>query len=172
MESRPYRLPVADSPDLVAYRNTRPGKRMGAGALIRDTQGRVLVVEPTYKDEWEVPGGAVEADESPREACRRELAEELGLDLPVGRMLVVEWQGPEPDRSESLMFLYDGGVLNTQVIAPASDELKSYAFVDATDLDRYLVERLSRCMKAALTALDEERLVEMEHGVIVPSPGQ
>ena len=163
---------MADSADLTAYRNSRPGKRMGAGALIRDTQGGVLVVEPTYKDQWEVPGGVVEADESPREACRRELAEELGLDLPVGRMLVMEWQGPEPDRSESLMFLYDGGVLDLQVIALAGYELKSYAFVDPTDLDRYLVERLSRRMRAALTALDDERLVEMEHGAIVPSPGR
>jgi 8-oxo-dGTP diphosphatase len=145
---------------------------MGAGALIRDTQGRVLVVEPAYKDQWEVPGGAVEADESPREACRRELAEELGLDLPVGRMLVMEWQGPESERSESLMFLYDGGVLDTQVIALADDELKSYAFVDPTELDQYLVKRLSRRMRAALTALEEKRLVEMEHGVLVPSLGR
>jgi len=50
--------------------------------------------------------------------------------------------------------------------------LKSYAFVEPTDLDRYLVERLSRRMRAALTALDDERLVEMEHGAIVPSPGR
>ena len=52
---------MPDSAVLIDHRNSRPGKRMGAGALVRDTHGRVLIVEPTYKDRWEVPGGAVEA---------------------------------------------------------------------------------------------------------------
>ncbi len=142
---------------------------MGAGALIRDVHGRVLIVEPTYKEQWEVPGGAVEADESPRTACRREIAEELGVDLPVGRLLVMEWQGPEPERTESLMFLYDGGVLDAGVITLAAEELRSYAFVEPGDLDQYLVDRLSRRLRAALRALDEKRLVEMEHGIVLPA---
>lgn len=118
-----------ESPEHVAYRNSRAGKRMGAGALIRDLAGRVLIVEPSYKPIWEVPGGAVVADESPRQACRREVAEELGLELTVGRLLCIEWQGPEPQRTESLMFIYDGGVFDKQVIRLAADELASYAFV-------------------------------------------
>ncbi len=156
---------MPDSAELIAYRNSRPGKRMGAGALIRDPQGRVLIVEPTYKDAWEVPGGAVEANESPRAACGRELAEELGLNLTVGRLLVMEWQGPEPDRTESIMFLYDGGVIDGDRITLPSDELRSYAFVAADDLGSHLMERLARRMRAGLLALDEGRLVEMESGI-------
>lgn len=158
---------MADSADLIAYRNSRAAKRMGAGALIQDVQGRVLVVEPTYKDRWEVPGGAVEVDESPRVACQREVAEELGLQAPIGRLLVIEWQAHEPERTESLMFIYDGGVLETQVVALAAEELRSFAFVAPADLDEYLVERLSRRMRAALRAIAEGRLVAMEHGSVV-----
>lgn len=40
-------------------------KRMAAGVLFRDVLGRVLLVEPSYKPNWEIPGGAVEADEPP-----------------------------------------------------------------------------------------------------------
>jgi len=65
-------------------------KRMAAGALFRDVDGRVLLVDPTYKPMWDLPGGAVEKEESPHAACRREVAEELGLDRPPGRVLVVD----------------------------------------------------------------------------------
>ncbi len=75
---------------------------MGAGALIRNVAGRVLAVEPTYKKTWELPGGSVEADESPRAACIREIEEELGLRMDVGRLLCLEWQGQSPtERSRS-----------------------------------------------------------------------
>jgi 8-oxo-dGTP pyrophosphatase MutT (NUDIX family) len=53
-------------------------KRMAATAFFRDDQGRVLLVNPVYKETWDLPGGAVEAEESPHAACRREVAEELG----------------------------------------------------------------------------------------------
>ena len=61
------------------YTATLPRKRMGAAVLLSDHDGRVLLVEPTYKDYWEIPGGSVEADESPYTAVVREIREELGL---------------------------------------------------------------------------------------------
>ncbi len=36
-----------------------------AGVLFRDVRSRLLLVEPTYKPNWENPGGAVEVGESP-----------------------------------------------------------------------------------------------------------
>lgn len=97
------------------------------------------------------------------------MAEGLGLALTVGRLLSLEWQGLEPDRTESLMFIYDDGVLDTEGIRLAPDELRSYAFVDRLDLDRHLVPRLSRRTRAPLLAVDEGRIVEMEHGEVVVS---
>ncbi len=138
---------------------------MGAGALIRGEDGRVLVVEPTYKDTWELPGGSVEADESPRAACAREIEEELGLSVPVGRLLCIEWQGPEPDRSESMMLVYDGGMLrDTDAIRLPSDELASFRFVDHAELDVLMAPRLARRTLAALRALAEGNLAELENG--------
>ncbi|MGY2115992.1 NUDIX domain-containing protein [Nocardia gipuzkoensis] len=59
-----------------------PRKRMGAGALFVDELDRVLLVEPTYTNYWELPGGVVEADESPYAAVVREIGEELSLTAP------------------------------------------------------------------------------------------
>jgi 8-oxo-dGTP pyrophosphatase MutT (NUDIX family) len=154
--------------DAATWRDTRPKKRMGAGALIRDEQGRVLLVEPTYKESWEIPGGSVEADESPRTACLREVGEELGLARAVGRLLCIEWQGPEPDRSESLMFVYDGGVLtDPSTIRLPADELASFRFVEPDEMDALMVERLPRRIRAALTALAEGTVAELEDGTPV-----
>jgi 8-oxo-dGTP pyrophosphatase MutT (NUDIX family) len=52
---------------------------MAAGVLLTDAAERVLIVEPVYKDYWEIPGGTVDANESPYAAACRELVEELGL---------------------------------------------------------------------------------------------
>jgi ADP-ribose pyrophosphatase YjhB (NUDIX family) len=87
-------------------------KRMAATAFFRDDQGRVLLVNPVYKETWDLPGGAVEAEESPHAACRREVAEELGLDRPPGRVLAVDWVPSRPERPEGLIVVYDGGVLS------------------------------------------------------------
>ncbi len=150
------------------WRAGLPAKRMGSGALILDPGGRVLLVEPTYKDSWEVPGGIVEAAESPRTACARELYEELGLVVDPGRLLCLEWQGEVAGLSDALLFVYDGGVLSDldSVRMPA-DELVSCRFVEPDDLETYVIDRLARRLRAALRALRDGVLVELEHGADV-----
>src|ERR671927_1608745 len=86
--------------------------RVAAGMLVHDDQGRVLMVRPTYKDGWDIPGGYVEPDESPTDAARRELREELGVDRDPGRLLVVDW-APHPQEGDKLLFVFDGGVLSS-----------------------------------------------------------
>src|SRR5215510_1060950 len=90
---------------------------MAATAFFRDAEGRVLLVNPVYKETWDLPGGAVEAEESPHAACRREVREELGLDRPPGRILAVDWVPSTPDRPEGLIVVYDGGVLSAEETA-------------------------------------------------------
>jgi len=66
-----------------------------------DGDGNVLLVNPTYKPGWELPGGVVEADESPADACRREVREELGLDVEVGELMCVDYNRATPDTSKA-----------------------------------------------------------------------
>lgn len=91
---------TAQAPD--DYLASLARKRMAAAVLFTDPRGRLLLVEPTYKDYWEVPGGAVDADESPYDAAVREVKEELGLPVSPGRLLVVDWVPPRPGRTDEL----------------------------------------------------------------------
>jgi ADP-ribose pyrophosphatase YjhB (NUDIX family) len=80
-------------------------KRVAAGVVFRALDGRMLLVEPSYKVNWEIPGGAVEADESPWDGAARELREELGWERPVGRLLVVDQVRTQTRRPEGIVFV-------------------------------------------------------------------
>jgi 8-oxo-dGTP pyrophosphatase MutT (NUDIX family) len=139
-----------------AYQQTLPRKRASAGMLLFDEQGRLLVVEPTYKPTWEIPGGVVEANESPRQAAIRETAEELALTCEPLRLLGVDYTGETDRRTESLHFIFLGPVLSAEDLAAIrlrTDELRSCRLLPpkaATRLlNKKLRRRVRRCLKVA-----------------------
>lgn len=152
---------------MTEFTATLPRKRMGAGAVITDHTGRVLLVEPAYKREWEVPGGAVEADESPRATTIREITEELGLTVTPGRLLAVDWVPPREGRTEGLMLLFDGGTLTpaqTAAIRLPDDELRSWDWCDHQQAEQRLSGLLARRVAAALDARTTGVTVYLENG--------
>ncbi len=136
-----------------AYYRSLPGKRIGAGMICRDTDARVLLVQPTYKPTWEIPGGVVEARESPAAAVAREVHEELGVELPVGRLLVVDWLPVRPPKTEGLMMQFDGGLVDDSVtrrFCLPPDELRDWRFFAADELDEVLPDYMARRTRRAL----------------------
>ena len=138
--------------------------------MLSDERGRVLLVEPTYKPYWEIPGGAVEADESPHAAAVRELKEELALPVQPGRLLVTDWVPPRPERTEGLMMVCDGGVLtaaDTAQIKLPAEELRSWAWCTPQEAAERLSELLARRISAAIRARAEDTAVYLENGFFV-----
>lgn len=86
-----------------------PLKRVIAQGLVTGGHDRVLLCELTYKQEWDLPGGVVDPHESPAFAVRREIGEELGVDLPVRRLLVVDWLPPYRQWDDALLLGFDLG---------------------------------------------------------------
>jgi 8-oxo-dGTP pyrophosphatase MutT (NUDIX family) len=121
-------------PEFVAGIAARmPRKRCAAGALVQDGEGRFLMVEPAYKDTWELPGGVLEEGEAPAAGCRRELVEELGLELVLHRLLVVDWVPSSGPWHDAVLFVFDAGVLSSDRIAAIRwppDELRGVRMVD------------------------------------------
>ena len=88
-----------------------PRKRLIAHVLIRDAAGRVLLCETQFKPDWELPGGIVEPGEAPRSGAIREVREELGIDRPLGPLLVADWLPPYLGWDDAVEMIFDGGLL-------------------------------------------------------------
>jgi 8-oxo-dGTP diphosphatase len=116
------------------------GVVLAAAGLITDPQGRVLLVKPNYRDHWALPGGICEHGEPPHVGCARELAEEIGLDIPVGRLLAVDWGQPYGLQARPIMhFVFDGGELaDGSGIVIQESELDGYRFTAFGELGEYL----------------------------------
>lgn len=123
--------------------------RVAAGALFLDDQDRVLLVRPTYKETWDIPGGHVERGESPAAACRRELKEELGLDRKPRRLLAVDW-APSDSEGDKLLFLFDCGELGRDRITLDDRELDRWEWVELARLDHYVIDRIARRIRSTV----------------------
>lgn len=142
---------------------------MAAGVLYRDDAGQVLLVKPSYKEGWDIPGGYVEPQESPRAAAMREIVEELGAALPVGRLLVIDW-APHPAEGDKLLFIFDGGTLTADQYASiqlAADELAEAAFHPPERFLQLAPDRLARRLALAVTAANTGETLYAEHGELV-----
>lgn len=158
MDQRPLfeRDPVAWRQHLAEGNARQPRKRVGADVLVRDGESKILLVDPSYKPDWDLPGGMAEANEPPHEAARRELREELGLTLAVSALLVVDWVSPHGPWDDSLMFVFDGGVLTDDEVTALElrdGELSAYRFHTAGEaravLRPYVWNRLHHALAAA-----------------------
>jgi 8-oxo-dGTP diphosphatase len=100
-----------------------------AGAVIAD--GRLLLAQRTYPAEvaglWELPGGKVESGETRERALRRELAEELGIEVTVGHQI----GNPVPLRENLALVALSAGLISG---TPQPSEHSAVRWVGATEL--------------------------------------
>jgi DNA-binding transcriptional MerR regulator/ADP-ribose pyrophosphatase YjhB (NUDIX family) len=157
----------AMTPERAQYLGGLPKKRIAAGALFADHRGRTLLVEPTYKPYWQLPGAVVGADESPLTATERAIRHELSLSTKPGRLLVADWVAPSPNRIEGLLFVYDGAVLSADqadsIKLPVA-ELRSWAWCTDDELSDRLPGHMLRRTRRALEARAAGTTLYLENG--------
>jgi len=141
------------------------GVVVAAGGLITDPDGRVLLVKPNYRDRWSLPGGICEHGEPPHEGCGRELAEELGLQITVGRLLATDWGQPfGPDARPIMHFVFDGGQLpDGGSIVLQAEELDDFRFTAHGELADYLPPFGLRRVNGALKARERGCAIFLPH---------
>jgi 8-oxo-dGTP diphosphatase len=146
-----------------------PAIPASAGALIFDRSSRLLILKPTYKTGWTIPGGVMEADgETPWDACRREVREECGLEVRTGRLACVDFRPSRPGRAGGIRFLFDCGPADDaalDAITVQSEEIAEFRLVPldtALDLLRPPIRRRVRA------GTKHRRCVYLENGRPVP----
>jgi 8-oxo-dGTP diphosphatase len=149
-----------------------PAIPASAGALIYDPAGRLLILKPTYKSGWTIPGGVMEADgETPWAACQREVREECGLAVSRGRLACVDFRPPRPGKPGGIRFLFDCGALPADDLAAIvlqSAEISAYRLVPLPAGLDLLRRPIRRRVKAARRAAGP---CYLENGRPVPGVG-
>ena len=143
-----------------------PKKRLIAHVLLQDGAGRLLLCETQFKSDWELPGGIVEPDESPRLGALREVREELGVDLPVGRLLLVDWMPPYLGWGDALELIFAGPTVTAAdltgfVLQPT--EIRSVRLL-TLDQARSVVTPLSHRRLTVAMGLEAGEVAYLENG--------
>ncbi|MEU8341575.1 ADP-ribose pyrophosphatase YjhB, NUDIX family [Actinomadura meyerae] len=153
-------------PDL-AYYASLPRARGAAAALLLDDLGRVLLVKPTYSEGWYLPGGVIEADESPLSACVRECEEELGLVPRLDGLACVDWGSPRDDGVDAVnVFVFGGSITGAEIAAIRlpPEELSDHVLVAPEKVPELAPPHVSRRMDPSLRAMADGRAVYLEDG--------
>ncbi len=129
-----------------------PRVPVSAGALIFDRKGRLLILKPTYKSGWTIPGGIMEADgETPWQACQREVREECGLEVTRGRLACMDFRPWRDGNPGGIRYLFDCGALNDSALAGVvlqPEEVSEHRLVPVAEALSLLRPPIRRRVKA------------------------
>ncbi len=151
------------------YKNI-PKKRMGAGVLIADGNDRFLFVKLAYKNNWSIPGGVIETNESPRTAAIRETKEEVHIDLQECIFLCLDYKSGTSENGESLQFIFSGGILNDKTKADIKvdgEEIVECKFMKLEKALPLLSEGLRKRLPKCFESLKSHKVIYLEDGEAV-----
>lgn len=147
------------------YKNL-PRKAMSAAALFFNQKGELLILKPTYKDHWGLPGGIGELYETPWRACIREIKEEIGLDiLEKKNLLSVSYSFSKEKEREYIQFIFYGGVLDDKQIKDIKvdgSEISKYQFVKIKEVEKFLSEGTAKRAVKSVQALKDNKIVYID----------
>ncbi|WP_321794470.1 NUDIX hydrolase [Caballeronia sp. J97] len=138
-------------------------RSVSCGVVILNGQGEVLLCHATETTHWDVPKGAADPGESPREAALRELVEETGIVLPAARLRDL---GRFVYRRDKDLHLFAVRVSESEVklencvcesyFPRYSDgtmipEMDAYRWVSPADVDQFASRSLARLFQTTLS---------------------
>lgn len=148
------------------FYDSLPRKRSAVGVLIFDGD-RMLVLEPSYKPNWLVPGGVVEKSESPYEAAIRECKEEIGLPVEIVSFLCADYKRGNDEIGDAVHFLFLGKLSKDATICVDEKEIKQFYWMSPTEALSKFDVHLSTRVSVGLSAIKAQRSFYCEEGQVV-----
>jgi 8-oxo-dGTP diphosphatase len=146
----------------------RGSKYVGAGALIFDPGGRVLMIKNRLRNSWEYPAGGANGPESPLETCMREVSEEVGLVINDYHLIAVDyWQQLTPNGN--LLFTFGAQIPWEQAaqVKPQVKEVSEYRWVSRSEAVDLVPARLRARLAELFAAYDSGKPVYLHTGMPV-----
>lgn len=127
----------------VAWHNSLPSKHVSATIICWNSAGQILFVLPDFDDYWLLPGGVVEANESPLKAAIREAKEETGLEFHPKRLhfIGVNYAESYKEWDDFVHIYFSAGVLDSKEIAhlgKKSEKLHGMKFLSESELGAHV----------------------------------
>ncbi len=147
------------------YYGSLSKKHIGALVLIFNKNQQLLIVKPTYKEGWSIPGGGVDDNESPKIAAVREIKEELGLDLKNITLIGVGYTQVQGIKPETLQFVFNGGELSADEInkiALDKSEHSEFRFVEILEANNLLNERQKHWLTFYTKEIENKNITYIE----------
>jgi 8-oxo-dGTP diphosphatase len=146
-----------------------PGIQVSSGAMIFDHAGRLLILKPTYKSGWTLPGGVMEADgETPWDACRREVREECGIKVEAGQLAAMDFRPARPGRPGGIRFFFDCGQASEVALAGIELQAEEISEARLVALEEALTMLRGPISRRVQEAMRSKRTVYLEDGQPVP----
>ncbi len=152
------------------YLSNLPKKRMSAACLVFNGSGNLLLVKPSYIEEWHLPGGVIEAMESPRIAADRELEEETGLSIKSQTLLCVDYKQIPSQNDEAVLFLFDYGDISAEQsgkIHIDHQEIIDYGFFDIAGACSKVSDPMSKRIMNAILAKQSGTVRYLENAQMI-----
>ncbi|MFE2970157.1 NUDIX domain-containing protein [Streptomyces sp. NPDC059340] len=142
-------------------------KKVSVGGISFDDKGRILLVNPSYKERWDLPGGILEVGEDPVTGLRREIREELGIECRVGELRAVDYGASDWEGAEIIMltFFVELAARTPQDFDFTDGEITEVAFHDPVEALALVTPRMSDRLRVALRMASGG-----EHGILVRRP--
>jgi len=147
------------------YLEKLPKKRSSSGVIIFDCEKRILLVKPSYRDDWLVPGGVDELNESPLNSSLREVKEEIGIDIEIDRLVTFDYNFAAENYLEGFKFTFVSKTISADQIERIkidNNEITEYKFVERNTLSDYLSGKLYDRIQISLEAYDNEKTYYLE----------
>lgn len=154
-----------------AYYNSRPRKSVGAGVLIFNQHGELLIVKPNYLDRWLWVGGGVEEDETPLAAAIRECREEIGVTLTGLKLAFVHYLSQKPNgQKEGIQFVFTVPKVDDNFISKlilGEDEIDDAKFVGINKLANYVSAHRASAVRSYVNNATDGMGLYLEDGKLM-----